>query len=362
MNRAFGVEVAELERVGRKYMSLPGEQQKIILKAPLLGRFSQKARDVYVYMTTMCIEKKGELVIPAMLIPAMVGNEYAGRRAQTNFKDRYLDANGQRGVDWDFVAKATLFSMTSVDEDIEFSVPGSPGKSVVFSRSDGNRSKYPFVTPEFARHLVSSTGQDISRELRNIHFAIHDETVKYLMGLPSQLDGLLQARKKRRVEACDTVKTLAQTILEVHPDTGPREFAAVNGMTNRAVTGKTKSEWAREWDKTPRSVNLRDHMTTEALAATTALQAASSASIEFSPDQDPVSVHKRKCELMQELFGDYHAKAVVPDRLTLGNARSNTAPRWARQNIQDASRVQIESVPVAEVVAEVVEEPPLSPP
>ena len=358
---AFGVKVGELEKVGRKYMELPGDAQRAIMQAPLLGGFSNGARECYVYITTKCLDEKGKFVIPAMLIPAMVGNAYESKKDQENFVKRYLKTMGKEGVDWVFFTKRELLQPPSTSEGLCFPVPGGGGKQLVFSSADAPQKRYPFVTPEFARHLVSSTGQEISRELRSIHFAIHDETVKFLMGRPSQLDGLIQARKKRRIEACDTVKTLAQTILEVHPGSGPREFSAVNGMTNRAVTGKTKTEWAREWGKQPKSVNLRDHMNTETLAATTALQAASAATIEMHPQEDVLRLHAHKCTLMDELFGDFHARSVTTNRLTLTNARDPNFGRSSNAHLTNGDTdggirrfltAPSAGIPVAEVVEE----------
>lgn len=67
-------------------------------------------------------------------------------------------------------------------------------------------------------------------------------------------------------------------------------------MTNKAVTGKTKAEWAREWGIPVKNLNLRDHMTPDGSAQAQLLLHATRTTLRLDPSLDSRETHKKKCE------------------------------------------------------------------
>jgi len=98
------------------------------------------------------------------------------------------------------------------------------------------------------------------------------------------------------------VKTLTEQVRINKPDMDGRNFAILNGMTNKACTSKTKGEWAKSWGVAAKSINLRDHMTPEGLSSADTVQMATAAVIRNNPEMDPIAVHKEKCAAMATLM------------------------------------------------------------
>lgn len=123
--------------------------------------------------------------------------------------------------------------------------------------------------------------------------------------LPNEVEG-----SRKRVKAGDTVNGLMQAVSTSNPNLHRGAYAAINGMTNHAVTGKTKSQWAVDFGVQASKLNLRDHMTEEGLALATALQITSRAAIEKNPGKDPLEVHKSICQSLGVSFEHVHDKTV----------------------------------------------------
>jgi hypothetical protein len=141
------------------------------------------------------------------------------------------------------------------------------------------------------------------------------------------------ARSKRRLETCATVKEMMEAVSSSSAAYSGRDYATLNGMTNKAVTGKTKGEWAREWGKRSSSVNLRDHMTETALGAADFLQTCTTEALRSNPDVDAKEVHRRNCELLAAMRTTVDDQRLVSaDKRTLKDARAAAQPPRAITN------------------------------
>ena len=105
-----------------------------------------------------------------------------------------------------------------------------------------------------------------------------------------------------RLKACDSFKMLSEEIRFASPELTGRDYGSIHGMTNKACTSKTKGEWAREWGVEAKKLNLRTHMTPEALSQVDALQMATAAYLRNNPNADPLEVHARKCAAAHALL------------------------------------------------------------
>lgn len=116
---------------------------------------------------------------------------------------------------------------------------------------------------------------------------------------------------RKRIQACETVKEFTEAVADIRPNFGRGDYAYLNGLTNKAVTGGFKHDWAKKWEVEPKKLNLRDHMASETLAATTALQFATTQALKANPSENPREVHERNCALMAEMMKFAYPKSVT---------------------------------------------------
>ena len=120
-------------------------------------------KDVYRFITPLATgQQKDKPIIPAMLVPAMLGMGYVESNDVENFKNRFLRKYGKEGVNWKFMNKRDLFSASS-ENKLVYKVPGKPSESIVVSKSAGNRAKWPFVTPRLAWRLIHESSKPIAK-------------------------------------------------------------------------------------------------------------------------------------------------------------------------------------------------------
>lgn len=94
---------------------------------------------------------------------------------------------------------------------------------------------------------------------------------------------------RKRLKTCNSNKALKEVMKEAGAI--GREYAIVNGITNKAVTGFTKGEYARKLGKKNSQVNLRDEMSPEQLAATELVEMLSRKGIEEKKHQGNITAY-----------------------------------------------------------------------
>lgn len=77
--------------------------------------------------------------------------------------------------------------LKKVGEDIHIKVPGCPGLAVIINHDAGNASKFPFVTPTFARELFAASNKTVGKEMTKFFIRIHDVVMEYLDGQNTML-------------------------------------------------------------------------------------------------------------------------------------------------------------------------------
>ena len=120
-------------------------------------------KDVYRFITPLAAgPDKEKPIIPAMLVPAMLGMGYTESNDVENFKNRFLRKYGKEGENWKFMNKEDQFSASSEDK-LVYKVPGKSSESIVYSKSAGNRAIWPFITPRFAWRLICESSKPIAK-------------------------------------------------------------------------------------------------------------------------------------------------------------------------------------------------------
>lgn len=136
-----------------------------------------------------------------------------------------------------------------------------------------------------------------------------NESRKRARTLPDETEG-----HHRRVRVCDTVKEFHLAIAGTPFNLNCGDHAYFNGITNKAVTGGFKYEWAEKWGVEPKKLNLRDHMTADSLALATSLQILTKSALENDPSANPREVHERNCATMAEMAKGHHSKSVTREK------------------------------------------------
>ena len=136
---------------------------------------SPATKDVYRFITPLAAgPDKDKPIIPARLVPAMLGTGYTESNDVENFKNRFLRKQGKEGENWKVMNKKDLFPQTFNLDRLEIPVPGRRGESIIYNKDAGNRAKWPFVTPRFARWLLTHTTKPVSQQLVDFYFEVHD--------------------------------------------------------------------------------------------------------------------------------------------------------------------------------------------
>lgn len=189
---------SQLDGISARFNALRVDEQATVLGSDTLRRFSNPTKEVYKYLTAMCDKGKNEMSVPAMLVPAMLGMSYKARDSQKDFVRNFLKEHGDEGVDWTFKAKTSVFSNGGLDSAIEFPVPGDTTGEIVFRRDCGPATKFPYVTPHFARILMLRSTTTVGRELADFYLAVHDELLSFLRGGPSVLAPVIESAQLKR--------------------------------------------------------------------------------------------------------------------------------------------------------------------
>ncbi|CAK9115451.1 Uncharacterized protein 015R [Durusdinium trenchii] len=220
---AEGLDEQQLDSFGARFRALNVSEQELVMRAPALTAFGPKAKAVYSYLTEMCDKGKNNFTVPAMLVPAMLGMAWGAAQHQKDFVRNYLKEQGQEGVDWVFFRKSDLTFNGGLQSTIDFPVPGGDGATLTFKASCGAATKFPFVTPHFARVLVLRSNTPVGRCMAEFYLAVHDEVLKFLRGEASGFDNMPEPERvsplKRKREELEMAEIRRREF-----------FAAMNAM------------------------------------------------------------------------------------------------------------------------------------
>ena len=194
-----------------RFNTLDTSERSAVLSRPALGRFSVETKQVYQWNCAMMDKGCNEFSVPAMLVPAILGMEYSEAFHQRNFARDFLKVHGQEGVDWKNFKKNEMKFIMINDCHNEYKAPNAPDRVIRFSRDDHHNTRYPMVTPHFARVLMMRSTSQIGRELADFYTVVHDELRAYLRGKESALAPVIEsATLKRARDQLEETKVLCE--------------------------------------------------------------------------------------------------------------------------------------------------------
>lgn len=126
-------------------------------------------------------------------------------------------------------------------------------------------------------------------------------------------------RAVKRLKVCDTNKALMQEVANQNASYCGR----INGVTNKATTGRYKYETARLLGKKPKEVNARDFMTPTQLAFAEAIEMLSCEQINKKPRQDALMVHTNVANKVMHNIKDDVQGRIADEPLKLREARKS---------------------------------------
>lgn len=140
----------------------------------------------------------------------------------------------------------------------------------------GRPSEKIMMTPrcfgQFAMSVRTPQGQmyrdfalNMIYGVRRLKTAIDEGKVELRVRSPAPTTNCATYRDYKRLKVCESQKALMSVVVTKH-GANSGTCAAINGMTNKAVTGRYKYETARMLQKKPKEVNARDYMTPGQLA------------------------------------------------------------------------------------------------
>ena len=131
------------------------------------------------------------------------------------------------------------------------------------------------------------------------------------------------ARVVKRLKVCDTQKALMKEVVSKDPSFG-RLCGKINGVTNKAVTGRYKYETAALLNKHPKQVNARDWMSPTQLVFAEAIEMLSKEKIRSS-NSEPLQVHSDVAEKVMKNIKDDVQGPISEVPLNVNNARKTMA-------------------------------------
>ena len=237
--------------------------------------------------------------------------------------------------------KSEFFNSVSVDR-VEIPVPGRPGDLLIFSKSASNNVKWPFVTPRFARWLLTHTTKPVSKQLVDFYFEVHDAARRLKQAIDAGYVTLkrkildpeeaLERPDKRLKTAAASAALMSMTIDKVDGTgktmvcnryLGPR----IHDALNVAICGHTRNEISVGLNF--RKVNVSDHDTPEQELWKAALKSRLRKQIVAKQlRNDPVNarvvldLNQKNLHGMHELLPEIQDDGIVTERMTVDDAKA----------------------------------------
>ena len=176
----------DFEQLDSDLRHLSPIQRQEVLAAESFGNFPPKTRAKHAYLTEKLDAGQNVFSVPAGVIAALLEQAYDTKQNRADFKSRVLQVHPDYAKHWvslpkSQVKKVSRFCLPSADgRDLEFPVPGEPGTAYLYwiRVSDDPRTQYVFLTPIYARFLLSHSDD----RLHTFFLKVHDEVRKMIRG------------------------------------------------------------------------------------------------------------------------------------------------------------------------------------
>lgn len=318
----------------------------------------QETKACYRFITKEMDTDPDEPRIPAMLIPAMLGMGYKEQNDVEHFKSRFLRVYGEEGTNWVIKTKRNVFSYTSRSGslenfqkcsnfyianggNLEFKIPGRESGSIILRKNAGNRANWPFITPRFARWLLTHMDRPISHQLVDFYFLVHDCARRLkqeidageIVLIKKQLspsEELIRPTKRQRTAAASaelmglrihTVDGTKQTLIS-NRYCGPR----IHDALNVAFCGYTRKQVSKGLNY--QGANVSDHDTPEQEAWKIAVKYRLTSQVktklakgEKLDSNDVLELNRQNIDHLSHLLPEIQLDGIVEEPLTLEEAQ-----------------------------------------
>lgn len=229
----------DFEQMDRDLQHLSHVQKQEVLAAEAFGDFPPETTAKYAYLTEKMDEGRNVKSVPAGVIASLLGYAYSTRRNRADFKniiEKHPDFVGH----WVVQKKSTVrenFSQCGDNIDIEFPIPGKE-TTYVISASDDVRTEYVFMTPVFARFLLSCADD----RLHAFFHKVHDEVRKMVKGEESIFGR--PATTAMEVEAAPAIAELCDDEKRIKTERADFEL-----FKEKMLFKKSMMDWSKDYQK-----------------------------------------------------------------------------------------------------------------
>ena len=153
-------------------------KEQVILRTCLRD---PKTRAKHAYLTEKLDAGHNVFSVPAVVIAALLGYAYETRQNRADFKADILQKHVDYTNHWVRKSKSSVRQSVlhqSYGDDLEFPIPGEASKSYCVRGSSEARTQYVFLTPIYARFLLSRHDD----RLHTFFHKVHDEVRKMIRG------------------------------------------------------------------------------------------------------------------------------------------------------------------------------------
>jgi hypothetical protein len=126
-------------------------------------------------------------------------------------------------------------------------------------------------------------------------------------------------RDAKRLKVTESQKTLMNAVHE-RPGLNAGDYARINGITNKVVTGRYKYELAKELGLPASSVNARDYMSPVQLVGAEFLEMVSAEHLQKNPGADALEVHEEVAQSFHANFKRLYSSE-IPQKRSLKDVR-----------------------------------------
>ena len=126
-------------------------------------------------------------------------------------------------------------------------------------------------------------------------------------------------RDAKRLKVTESQKTLMNAVHE-RPGLNAGDYARINGITNKVVTGRYKYELAKELALPASSVNARDYMSPVQLVGAEFLEMVSAEHLQKNPGADALEVHEEVAQSFHANFKRLYSSE-IPQKRSLKDVR-----------------------------------------
>ena len=170
----------DFEQMDKDLRHLSPIQKQEVLAAETFGNFPPKTTAKYAYLTKMMDQGPKVKSVPAGVVAALLDYSYKTKEQRRNFKSDVLQKHPDFEVHWVVSSKRMVQfhpSPNSDNGDVVFPIPGQD-KTFVIGANEHGSTQYVFLTPIYARFLLSRSDD----RLHTFFIKVHDEVRKMIKG------------------------------------------------------------------------------------------------------------------------------------------------------------------------------------